>query len=207
MVLLPAERRLHKILRRWIDCYGYAPTIRELKTALHATSTSLVQDLLKRLQEKGYIERQYGRARAIRLLSTELPLRGVIQAGYLTEHPASYTDRVYLDGKCYKKGDYALQVYGDSMADAQILDGDMVVIRPTQDLWAIRPGQIAVVWIEGEGTTLKHVYYAEGDKQITLKPANPTHEMRTLERYQVGLQGIQVGLHRHVDGIWVAVEI
>jgi repressor LexA len=204
MSLLPAERRLYNCLRQCITLHGYAPSIREMKIALEKSSTSFVQDLLKRLQTKGFIDKRRGKARAIRLLFSELPLQGIVQAGYLTEHP-NYFERIRLDGHCYEDSDYALQVCGDSMVGAQVFDGDVVVIRPTQDLWAIRPGQIAVVWIAGEGPTLKHVYYSEGDIHLMLKPANPTHASRTLERSQVEVQGIMVGLHRHDDGLWLAI--
>ncbi|MEA5450647.1 S24 family peptidase [Leptolyngbya sp. CCNP1308] len=204
MTLLPSERRLHDCLRLWINLLGYAPTIREIKTALQESSTSFVQDLLDRLQQKGFIARGHGRARAICILYGELPLKGIIQAGYLTEHPIC-CDRIRLDGKRYREGDYALTVSGDSMVNAQILDGDIVVIHPTDDLWDIRLGKIGVVWIAGEGPTLKHVHYCEGENQVTLKPANPAHPPRTLERHQVEVQGVMVGHHRHDDGLWVTV--
>ncbi|MFQ4137928.1 transcriptional repressor LexA [Nodosilinea sp. PGN35] len=204
MLLLPSERRLHDCLRQWVAIHGYAPTIREMKTALKASSTSSVQDLLERLQRKGLIDRQRGRSRAIRLRFSELPLQGRIQAGYLTEQPNCW-EWIRLDGNCYEKGDYALKVCGDSMVMAQIFDGDVVVIRPTQDIWAIRPGQIAVVLIEGEGTTLKHVYCREGDRHVILKPANPALPSRTLEWSQVGVQGVMVGLHRLSDELWIAI--
>jgi repressor LexA len=206
MTLLPSERRLYDCLRQWINLYGYAPTIREMKAALQASSTSAVQDLLDRLQQKGFIARGKGRARAICMLYGELPLKGIVQAGYLTDHPEGYFEQVRLDGKRYYDGDYALKVSGDSMVDAQIFDGDIVVVCPTDDIWAIRPGQIAVIWLDGEGTTLKHVYYSEGETQITLKPANPAYPTRTLDRAQVAVQGILVGQHRLDDGLWVAVD-
>lgn len=206
MTLLPSERRLHDCLKQWIDLYGYSPSIREIKSALPEASTSFVQDLLNRLQQKGFIIKPQRQARSICLLYGELPLKGIVQAGYLTEHPERFFERVRLDGRRYREGDYALQVSGDSMVDAQILDGDIVVVRPTDDIWAIRPGQIAVVWLDGEGTTLKHVYYSEGETQITLSPANSAHPTRTLERSQVEVQGILVGQHRHDDGLWVAVD-
>ncbi|MBD2106826.1 S24 family peptidase [Nodosilinea sp. FACHB-13] len=180
MTLLPSERRLHNCLRQWIHLYGYAPTIREMKSALPESSTSFVQDLLDRLQQKGFIARAQGQARAICMLYGELPLKGIVQAGYLTEHPERFFERVRLDGRRYREGDYALQVSGDSMVNAQIFDGDIVVVRPTNDLWAVRPGKIAVVLIEGEGTTLKHVYQHEGDPQLVLQPANPDHPTRIL---------------------------
>jgi repressor LexA len=175
-----------------------------MKTALEASSTSFVQDLLERLQHKGLIDKHRGRSRAIRLRFSELPLQGRIQAGYLTEHPICW-ERIRLDGNCYEDGDYALQVCGDSMVVAQIFNGDIVVIRPTQDIWAIRPGQIAVVLIEGEGTTLKHVYYREGDSHVTLKPSNPALTSRTLEWPQVAVQGVMIGLHRNSDDLWMAI--
>ncbi|MBE9157755.1 repressor LexA [Nodosilinea sp. LEGE 06152] len=204
MVLLPSERRLYDCLRQWISLYGYAPTIREMKEALKESSSSLIQDLLDRLQQKGFIVRRQGVARALCLLYGELPLKGFVQAGYLTDHPEC-CDRVRLDGNRYIEGDYALTVNGDSMVGAGILDGDIVVMRPTKDVWAIRPGQIAVIWLEGEGATLKRVYYNEGDNQVTLEPANSAHPTRVLERSRVGVQGVMVGQHRNDQGLWVAV--
>ncbi|WP_017302399.1 transcriptional repressor LexA [Nodosilinea nodulosa] len=206
MGLRCSERLIYDCLRRLFALNGYAPTIREIEEDLKISSRSFVQNLLVRLEQKGYIEKQRGKSRTIRLACSELPLMGFIQAGFLTEHPERYSEQVCLDGQRYQDGDYALTVSGDSMIDAQIFDGDIVVIRPIKDLWAIHHGQIAVVWIDGEGTTLKRVYYDEGDNQITLKPANPAHPSRTLERSQVGVQGIMVGQHRHDDGLWVAVE-
>ena len=205
MVLLPSERRLYDCLRQWIALNGYPPTIREMKAALQESSSSFVQDLLERLQQKGFIVRQQRTARSLCLLYGELPLKGVVQAGYLTEHPERFFEQVRLDGNRYIEGDYALTVSGDSMVKAGIFDGDIVVMRPTKDIWAIRPGQIAVIWLEGEGTTLKRVYYSEGDDQVTLKPANPAHPPRTLERPRVGVQGVMVGQHRYDDGLWVAI--
>jgi repressor LexA len=151
------------------------------------------------LERKGFIVRDQRRARTICMQYSKLPLKGVVQAGYLTEHPERF-ERVHLDGKRYQEGDYALQVSGDSMVGAQIFDGDIVVMRPTSDLWAIRSGQIAVIWIAGEGTTLKHVYHREDESQVTLKPANSAHPPRILERQQVGVQGVMVGHHRTMRG-------
>lgn len=206
MVLLPSERRLYDCLSQWINLNGYAPTIREMKAALQESSSSFVQDLLDRLQQKGFIVRQQGMARALCLLYSELPLKGFVQAGYLTEHPEQFFEQVRLDGNRYREGDYALTVSGDSMVNAGILDGDIVVMRLTEDIRDIPHGRIGVIWISGEGPTLKHVYYSEGDDQVTLKPANPAHSTRTLDFSQVHVQGLMVGQHRNDAGLWVAVE-
>ncbi|MGG6239206.1 transcriptional repressor LexA [Nodosilinea sp. AN01ver1] len=204
MSLCCSERLVYDCLRRWHALNGFYPTIREIEEDLKISSRSLVQSLLARLEKKGYIEKQYGKARAIRITSFELPLKGVVQAGYLTEHPERF-EQVRLEGKRYKEGDYALKISGDSMVDAQIFDGDIVVMQLTEDAWAISHGRISVIWIEGEGTTLKRVYYSEGDNQVTLEPANLAHPTRTLERSQVGVQGVMVGHHRDDNGLWLAV--
>ncbi|HSM84154.1 MAG TPA: transcriptional repressor LexA [Nodosilinea sp.] len=205
MILRPSEHRLYLTLRDLIEQESYAPSIRELQEASNLSSRSLVQDLLKRLQHKGYIDRPPGKARAIALRRSELPLQGVVQAGYLTEQP-NCCDRTSLDGQRYQTGDYALRVTGDSMVDAQIIDGDIVVIRPQSDLWALRPGQIAVVWIAGEGATLKQMFYSEGEDTIDLRPASAHHASRTLDREQVDLQGVMVGHHRAIEGLWMALD-
>jgi repressor LexA len=207
MEITPRERQLLKGIRQSIEQQGYAPTIREMKAFLPESSTSAVQQLLTQLQGKALIDRQPGKARALSLLCSQIPLKGIIQAGYLTEHPTKQGESIRLEGKRYESKDYALQVQGDSMIGAEILAGDIVVLRPSHDLWAIRPGQIAVIWIEGEGPTLKHIYYQEGDSQITLKSANPAHASRTLERSQVGLQGVVVGLHRCDEGLWLSQSL
>jgi len=203
--MLPKERRLYEVLRQYIDESGYPPSIRDIKALLQENSTSKVQDGLRSLEQKGLIVRHPGRPRAIRLLSFQVNLKGLIQAGYLTEHPRGHNESIRLDGDLYDPHDYALKVVGDSMVGAHILDGDIVVIRPTTDLWAIRPGDIAAVWIEGEGTTLKRIFYQEGDHQVTLKPANPDHQSRTLKPDQVDLQGLMVGHHRQEDSLWLHV--
>jgi repressor LexA len=206
MGLCCSERLVYDCLRQWLALNGYPPTIREIQEDLKISSRSFVQDLLVRLEKKGYIEKQPGKSRAIRLIFGEMPLKGMVQAGYLTEHPERLFEQVRLDGRCYQEGDYALQVSGDSMVDSQIFDGDIVVIRSTNDLWAIRSGKIAVVLIEGEGTTLKHVYQHEGDPQFVLQPANPDHPTRILASHQVGVQGMMVGHHRNDSGLWVTVK-
>ncbi|NMF81757.1 transcriptional repressor LexA [Nodosilinea sp. P-1105] len=205
MRLLPEERRLYKVLRQYFDDYGYPPSIRDIKASLEESSTSKVQDGLRSLEQKGLIVRHPRRPRAMRLLSSQVNLKGLIQAGYLTDHPRGHNESIRLDGHRYAPHDYALKVVGDSMVEAHILDGDIVVIRPTTDLWAMRPGNIAVVWIKGEGTTLKRIFYQEGDNQVTLKPANPDHPIRTLKPDQVDLQGLLVGHHRQQDGLWLNV--
>jgi repressor LexA len=195
MPIPPDEQRLLDCLRLYINCQGYSPSIRDLKDLLGEPSTSVIQDLLEQLRRRGLITWARGKARTFQLVGN-LPLKGTVEAGFLVEHPTDEYSLVNLPGPSHGPNDYALRVCGDSMIDAQICDGDLVVIRPLHDLWALKPGQIAVIWIEGEGATLKHIYYQEGDQAITLKPANRRYPSRTLERSRVGVQGVLLKVHR-----------
>jgi repressor LexA len=198
MLLPPDEQRLLDCLRLYINCQGYSPTIRELKKLLGEPSTSVIQNLLDCLRRRGLITWAPGKGRTIQLVGGNLVLRGIVEAGFLLEHPEDEQQLVSLPGR-YGPNDYALRVRGDSMIEAQICDGDLVVVRPEHDLWSIRPGQIAVVWIEGEGATLKHIYYQEGEEAVILKSANRRYQSRTLDRSRVGLQGVLLKVYRDYD--------
>lgn len=196
MFLTSDEQRFLDCLRDYICQNHYSPSIRDLERLLGEKSRSMLQELQKRLQQKGVITWEPGLARSYRILVGNMPLRGFIEAGYLIEHPQDEIEFLNLPDPSYRPQDYALWVSGDSMIDAHICDGDLVIIRPTHDLWALRPNQIAVVLIEGEGTTLKYFHYREEEDWVTLKPANRDYEERILERSRVGLQGILVESRR-----------
>ncbi|NJL45786.1 MAG: hypothetical protein HC922_08835 [Leptolyngbyaceae cyanobacterium SM2_3_12] len=206
MPILPKEKRLIQCLLEYVDSHSCSPSIRDLKELMEESSSSLVQDLLASLQQAGLINKQPRRARTLHVISSSLRLKGVVEAGYLLEHPREDLETVQLLGKRYQSQDYGLRVSGESMVEANILPEDLVIIRPNQDLWSLRPGQIGVIWIEGEGTTLKCLYHQEGDDTVTLKAASSTHPDRTIERQRVELQGVMIGHHRNDDGLWLAVD-
>ncbi|MGF1568939.1 MAG: LexA family protein [Nodosilinea sp.] len=206
MEKIPQERRLLHSLQRFTEDHGYSPTIQEMKTMMEEKSSSKVQDLLASLCQKGLIRCEPNKARTYRPFTSSIWLRGVVEAGYLVEHPWSEGELINLWGQQYQTDDYALRVCGQSMVKAHIHPGDLVVIRPSQDLWALKSGQIAVVWIEGEGATLKHLYCQEEGDWVRLEASGREQSARTIERHQVGLQGVMVGQHRYGDGLWVAVD-
>lgn len=197
MVLLPDEQRLVDCLRDYLRQHRCSPSIRELQELLGEKSRSKVQSLLSCLKQKGFITWDWGRARSYRLLIGNMPLLGVIEAGYLVAHPQDEIEYLDLPDLRYKPQDYALRVSGDSMIDAHICHGDLVIIRPTDDIWALKPNNIAAVLIEGEGTTLKYFHYQESDEWVTLRAANKKYPERVLERSRVGLQGIVIESHRY----------
>ncbi|ASC69307.1 repressor LexA [Halomicronema hongdechloris C2206] len=196
MVLSLNDRQLLEGLKHLIAQHGYSPTIRELETHLGISSRSALQNTLERLRQQGCLTWQLGRARTYQLLAANLPLQGTIQAGYLVEHPTDTLEYVWVlpehPGQRYLAQDYALKVCGDSMIDLQICQGDLVVMRPTNDLWSIKAGQVAAVWIEGEGATLKRLYYREGDASVILESGNQHCPRRQLSRHQIGLLGVLV---------------
>ncbi|WBU54243.1 transcriptional repressor LexA [Paracoccus sp. SCSIO 75233] len=123
----------------------------------------------------------------------ELPVMGRIAAGVPIEAISEISHHVAVPGSMLsgQKSHYALEVRGDSMIDAGINDGDIVVIRE-QD--AVENGDIVVALVEGQEATLK--YYRRKGAMIALEAANPAYETRILPEEQVKVQGRLVGLLR-----------
>lgn len=83
------------------------------------------------------------------------------------------------------------------MVDSHICEGDFVILRPVKDIESLKPGTITAIWVEGGGTTLKHLYLEDGT--VTLKAANKKYQPQSFEASQVHPQGVLVGLHRRYD--------
>jgi len=125
--------------------------------------------------------------------SVALPLYGRIAAGMPIEALRDHSKTFDVPASLLGGGDhYALEVAGDSMIDAGILDGDVVIIRRTD---TAENGDIVVAVVEDYEVTLKRLR-RRGDS-IALEPANPAHETRIFGPDQVKVQGRLVGLMRH----------
>lgn len=184
------QRKMLDFIQRYSRDQGYPPSIREIGEAVGISSTSVVNYNLNRLVEEGYLDRHQNVSRGLRLtdkMSTaverlsgvlRVPLVGRIFAGQPVPLPGT-DDPVFGADEGIElargllpveDGLFALQVKGDSMIDAMVGDGDIVVMRRQPD-W--RNGDMVAVWLRGkEETTLKHIY-KEG-RRIRLQPANPT---------------------------------
>ena len=156
-----------------------------------------VQKLARQLKEKGYIDCKKGKSRSIRLTVGNMPLHGVIQAGYVEEQPVDIPNYIDVSGTQYTSKDYALKVQGDSMVGAHICAGDFVILRPVKQIDELKQGTITAVWVEGEGTTLKHLYVQGGT--VRLEAANGKYPAQTFDSDQVRPQGFLIGLHRSYD--------
>ncbi len=183
------QQRILEFANEYIRENGYPPSIREIGAAAGISSTSVVSYNLRRLEEQGYISRDREVSRGLKLTSTaraqmmpeavvRLPLLGRIVAGEPVPVPASdfplmgdETIELTRDILGDPEGLYALQVEGNSMIDALVHDGDIVVMRHQQ---RVENGEMAAIWLkEREEVTLKRFYQEEGG-QVRLQPANPT---------------------------------
>ncbi|WBU63053.1 transcriptional repressor LexA [Paracoccus aerodenitrificans] len=133
------------------------------------------------------------RAMSVSVHAMDLPVMGRIAAGVPIEAISEVSHHVAVPGSMIsgRESHYALEVKGDSMIDAGINDGDIVVIRE-QD--AAQNGDIIVALVEGHEATLK--YYRRKGAMIALEAANPAYETRIIPEDQVKVQGRLVGLIR-----------
>ena len=179
-------------LLRFIDnhliAYGVSPSFDEMKEAAKLQSKSGIHRLIYALEERGFIRRVPHRARAI-----DVPVMGHIAAGTPTEAISQNNGNISLPASFLGIGAdiYALEVAGDSMIEAGILDGDTVLIRRTD---TAQNGDIVVALIDESEATLKYLHH-RADK-ITLEPANETYKAQILDADRVRVQGRLVGLLR-----------
>jgi repressor LexA len=192
---------------------GYPPSVREIAAAVGLASTSAVHHHLSALERDGLLERDATQSRALRLTpsamlsagatetltrATEagahaIPVIGEIAAGGPIEAYQEATETITVpDLINTPAGTYVLRVRGDSMVDAHIMDGDLVVIREQQ---TARDGDIVVAQVEENAVTLKR-FFKERDR-VRLQPANETYEPQFYE--DVRIQGKLVGVIRRVD--------
>lgn len=203
---------------------GYPPSIREIGENTNISSTSVVNYYLNQLEEMNFIERESNVSRGIRLLRTmegnlvsakqmisdmfSVPVIGRIVAGEPVPVPSSdfnYYDqetgidiaRSLLPPREKTEGLFALEVQGDSMIDAMVNDGDIVVMRPVNQA---ENGEMVAVWLtDRDETTLKYFYHENG--KVRLQPANPLMDPIIIDNpAQVQVQGKVVLVIRRMEG-------
>ena len=165
---------------------------------MNLRSPAPIQSRLEHLKNKGYIEWSEGKARTIRVRDDlrGVPILGTIAAGFVNEAFTDTVERLDLNGLPIQAGDYALKVTGDSMVEAMIQDGDVVIMRPVKDPQGIREGTIVAARVES-GTTLKS-FHRQGN-QVQLKPANPNYPVMEFPAELVDVQGRLVAVWRGID--------
>ena len=172
---------------------GLPPTVREICAAAGIKSTSTVHAYLKTLEENGYISRQSGLNRAIRLPGesvARVPLLGKVTAGQPILAVEEVEDYVPYSGGGYQPGElFALRVSGTSMINAGIFDKDVVIVHKTPT--AVN-GDIVVALV-GDEATVKRFYKENG--HFRLQPENDAFEPIIVD--EVSILGKVVSLVRY----------
>ncbi len=174
---------------------GYGPTVREIGTKFKIQSPNGVMCHLKALEKKGLIVREPNMSRAITLNpealpDTGLPLSGRVAAGVMHE-AVEQKERVDFSDMFSRKNTFVLEVRGDSMVNAHIVDGDYVVVKKARTAAA---GQMVVAQTEDGEATLKYWYPEKG--RIRLQPAN--NRMRPIFVKDARILGVVVGVVRNM---------
>jgi repressor LexA len=209
------QLRVLEVIRDYTDEFGYPPTIREIGEQVGITSTSVVSYNLNVLQNKGHLLRDRDISRGLRLVDDQadsevtlsefvsIPMLGAIAAGLPLPVPdsnAMLADteaiRVTRDMIGNPQDVYALQVRGDSMIDALINDGDVVIMRHQQ---TAENGDMIAAWIKDEkATTLKRFYWESNRSMIRLQPANPLMDPIYVHPRNLDVQGKVIGVIRRM---------
>ena len=197
--LTDAQNELYGWIKDYMKNFQHSPSIRQMMQAMGLKSPAPIQSRLKHLQEKGYISWQEGKARTMQIVDEiveGVPIMGSVAAGGLIETYSDVNENLDISDVMKRKNVFALTVNGDSMIDACIADGDMVLMEPITDSYSLRNGTIVSAMVPGLGTTLK--YFFKKDNQIILQAANDNYEPIHLEVGDVQIQGKLLAVWRKI---------
>jgi repressor LexA len=215
MGLSARQDRMLTFIREFFADHSRPPTIREIGRAVGISSTSVVNYNLNILQDKGFIQRDREVSRGVKLVEREaaaqaaalersvlrVPVLGRIVAGEPVPGPDTVTmdveESIALTRDIVQEAGpiYALQVKGDSMIDALIHDGDIVIMKPEAEA---RNGDLVAAWLKAEKETTLKRFYREGRGRVRLQPANPTMQPIYVEASNLEIQGKVIAVIRQV---------
>ena len=197
--LTQAQNELYGWIKNYMRDFQHSPSIRQMMEAMGLKSPAPIQSRLKHLQEKGYISWQEGKARTLQIVDEifeGIPIMGSIAAGGLIEAYSDVNETLDITDICNKKNVFALTVNGDSMIDACIAHGDMVLMEPVKDMSSVRNGTIVSALVPGLGTTLK--YFFRTGNEIKLEAANNNYDPIVVSSERIILQGKLLAVWRKV---------
>ncbi|MFI6073764.1 transcriptional repressor LexA [Actinoplanes sp. NPDC051343] len=179
MELTPRQRSILTVIRDWVDEHGYPPTMREIGAAVGLASPSTVAHHMTILEKNGFLRRDARGSRAVDIRppaaqsdnDVRVPLLGAIAAGAPILAEQHVEDELTLPMSLVGHGTlFALKVQGDSMVDAAICDGDLVVVRQQQ---VAEEGEIVAAMLDGEATVK---VLRRRDGHVELLPRNPAYQ-------------------------------
>lgn len=199
-MLTDQQRRTYQFIGEYHDRHGYAPKLGEIAEGIGIRSKGVVHRYIKAIAEEGLIALHPGKHRGIRLVKNHprtrekdlsLPLAGKIAAGRpieaIPDQEAINLAEFFIGPDCF-----VLRVQGDSMIEAGILDGDMVIVEKRD---YAENGDIVVALIDNDEATLKRLKKNRGGS-ITLIPANQSMQPISYPARRIQIQGIVVGQMR-----------
>lgn len=201
-VLTPKQQKFLDYLESQIAKTGKSPSLRQAAARM-GVSHAAISQLIKALEEKGIIKRDGYYSRTIHLLNraretagvmrwTEVPIVGNIAAGLPLYAQQEWAGSVVVDAAVYRGLNlFALKVKGDSMINAAILDGDLVICEPRQ---YAENGEIIVALVNQEEATVKRFFHRKG--HIELRPENPAYKSMSYAFNEVLVQGKVIGVNR-----------
>ena len=198
MTLTDNQRTVLDFIQRYIASRGVSPKLQEIAEGIGISSRGVAHRYVQALVDAGFLAIDKGRHRGIRLLrenphqrENTLPLLGKIAAGKPIEAIPG-EDEINL-ADFFGKNNFAVRVQGDSMIDAGILDGDVVVIEFRE---TANDGDIVVALIDEQEATLKRFKRTPHGRFIQLIPENADMETMVYDASRVRIQGVLVGQMR-----------
>jgi repressor LexA len=203
--LSPKQARILEFIRSFVDEHDYPPSIRQIQEACEVSSTSVVDYNLRALEKGGYIRRDRDVSRGIELTGRPrrviaVPIIGTIAAGRPIPVPSADTWRqdesetidVAPDTIGDREQIYALRVKGDSMIDALVNDGDIVLMQKAE---SAHDGEMVAAWLNDEQEATLKKFYREGDR-VRLQPANRMMEPIYTDAANIRVQGKVIHISR-----------
>ena len=197
--LTDRQTKILEYIRRVGQTRNYPPSVREIGEAVGLSSSSTVHNHLNQLERRGLIKRDPSKSRTVQLVEdahmdqkrrgvVSVPIVGNVAAGTPILAEQNIEDHVLLSPELAKEGYFLLRVRGDSMVNAGILDGDLVMVRPQHEA---SNGSIVVALVDGDATVKR---FERQNGHVKLIAENPAYE--PIVATNVSLVGIVRGVIR-----------
>ena len=204
------QQDILEFIQEFMEEHQFPPTVRDIQAGCEISSTSVVDYNLHKLQQNNFLKRLPEVSRGIELIGEGLrgskrdiisiPIMGNIAAGEPLHVPDAPTtadegyDEVDLPASMIggAQNVFALRVKGESMIDALVADGDLVLLEPTTE---VSNGDMVAAWLNDEEETTLKRFYIEGD-MVRLQPANSTMQPIRVPANNVSVRGRVVGVFR-----------